>query len=280
MMELFAPAKINLSLEVKGRRDDGLHEIESLVVPVSVFDRLEIAHGPDEELHFSSDAADLPLDERNLVVKAARLFCATCGVQPRLLIHLEKRIPHGAGLGGGSSDAATTLLGLNRLFETELPLEALVEMAAELGSDVPAFLLQRPVMMRGRGERVEAATFRETVPLLLVKPPFAVPTPWAYSRWREAREIPGVSYAPQELGFATLRNDLERPVFEKYIFLATLKEWLRAQEGEVLGALMSGSGSTVFAVLRSPEAAFPLGERLVGEFGQDLWLHACETIAP
>lgn len=276
-MEFLAPAKINLSLRVLGRRADGFHDLESLMCPVSVFDTLDVTLRAEGGLEFTCDDPTLPLGEDNLVVRAARLFCAACGVEPHARIALKKEIPHGAGLGGGSSDAATTLLALDRLFETKLSREALAAMAADLGSDIPFFIYQSAAMIRGRGERVEPVGFAHALPLLLIKPPFGVPTPWAYSRWKEAREIPGISYAAQTFPWGELVNDLERPVFEKHVFLADLKCWLLAQP-EAAGALLSGSGATVFAVLRSKEHAALLGERVAEEFGPDLWLCACETV--
>lgn len=275
-VERLAPAKINLTLDVKARRDDGFHEIESLVVPIGLFDRVTVAHA-DGSLAFECSDPTLPGDDSNLAARAARAFCTAFGFKPRLRLSLEKAIPHGAGLGGGSSDAAATLLALDRLFGTELPREALAEVAAELGSDVPLFLSGSAAVIRGRGERVEPVAFPHRLPLLLVKPPFGVPTPWAYGRWRESRELPGVSYARQEFAWGALVNDLERPVFEKHLLLAQLKTWLLAQP-ETEGALMSGSGATVFAVLREAGAAFAVGERLAAEFGTELWCYACETL--
>jgi 4-diphosphocytidyl-2-C-methyl-D-erythritol kinase len=277
MLNLLAPAKINLSLTVKGRREDGFHEIESLMVPVSVFDRLTFEHKEAGDLELICDDPSLPVDENNLVYRAAKLFCASCGLEPRLRITLSKQIPHGAGLGGGSSDAATTLLGLNVLFQTDLSRESLARMAADLGSDIPFFIYQSAARITGRGENVEPEIFTEQLPLLLIKPPFGVPTPWAYKQWKDSQEIPGVSYAPQTFPWGTLVNDLERPVFEKYLFLAQLKGWLLEQP-EVQGALMSGSGSTVFAVLKGKQLGYELGERLAREFGPDLWCFLCETI--
>lgn len=276
-MQFLAPAKINLTLTVKGRRDDGFHEIESLVCPLSLFDTLEITVRDSGDLEFTCDDPTLPTGDTNLVVRAARLFCTSCGLEPRLAIDLVKRIPHGAGLGGGSSDAAATLFGLNRLLQTELPLEALSAMAAELGSDVPLFLHHSAVLVRGRGELVTPVTFPHALPLLLIKPHFGVPTPWAYSRWQDAREIPSVRYDSQHFKWGTLHNDLERPVFEKYVFLAVLKRWLLAQP-EVTGALMSGSGATIFAVLHDLRAAAALGERLLENFGTELWCCLSETV--
>jgi 4-diphosphocytidyl-2-C-methyl-D-erythritol kinase len=278
-MQFLAPAKINLTLAVKGRREDGFHEIESVVCPISLFDTLDIALRESGGLEFTCDDSSLPTDETNLVVRAARLFCAACGLEPRLEIKLAKRIPHGAGLGGGSSDAAATLFGLDRLFQTRLSLEALTAMAAELGSDVPLFLHRSAALIRGRGEIVEPVSFPHALPLLLVKPLFGVPTPWAYRQWKDSREIPGIPYAAQEFAWGALQNDLERPVFEKYLFLALLKRRLLAQP-EVAGALMSGSGATVFAVLRDPATGHALRERLAQEFGADLWCCLAETVAP
>lgn len=276
-MQFLAPAKINLTLGVIRRREDGFHDIDSLMVPVSVFDRLEIDLCDEGGLQFSCDEPGIPTDDRNLVVRAAKLFCTEIGIEPHLRIHLEKHIPHGAGLGGGSSDAAITLVGLNHLFRTELPRETLLSLAADLGSDVPFFIAGRPAWARGRGEQLEAADFNHRIPLLLVKPAFGVPTPWAYQRWRDSRELPGIPYAAQQLAWGALVNDLERPVFEKYLFLATLKKWLLAQS-ECAGALLSGSGSTVFAVLRQSDDATALGERITQEFGTELWCHAAETL--
>jgi 4-diphosphocytidyl-2-C-methyl-D-erythritol kinase len=276
-MELFAPAKVNLSLRVLGRRADGFHDLESLMCAVSVGDTLEITRRTEGGLEFVCDDPTLPAGEENLVLRAARLFCRTRGIEPHCRIALTKRIPHGAGLGGGSSDAATTLLALDRLFETRLSRDVLAGLAAEIGSDVPFFIHESASVIRGRGERVEPVAFPHALPLLLIKPPFGVPTPWAYSRWKDAREIPGVPYAAQTLPWGALVNDLERPVFEKHLFLADLKCWLLAQP-EVAGALLSGSGATVFAVLRDKDSATTLGARVAGEFGPDLWLCACETL--
>jgi 4-diphosphocytidyl-2-C-methyl-D-erythritol kinase len=276
-VEFFAPAKVNLSLRVLRRRDDGFHEIESLLCPLSIFDTLDLASWADGGIEFTCDDPTLPAGDDNLVVRAARLFCASCGIEPRLRIQLTKRIPHGAGLGGGSSDAATTLIGLDRLFGTELSRGALSAMAADLGSDVPFFIYQSAAVVRGRGEHVEPIVFPHELPLLLIKPPFGVPTPWAYQHWRDSHEIPEVRYAAQDFAWGSLVNDLELPVFEKYIFLADLKSWLLAQP-EVAGALMSGSGATVFALLHEKAGAESLAPRVAAEFGTNLWCCLCETI--
>jgi 4-diphosphocytidyl-2-C-methyl-D-erythritol kinase len=252
-VQLLAPAKVNLSLRVLSRRDDGFHEIDSLIAPISIFDRLHFELRDEGGLEFSCDDPSLPTTEDNLVVRAVRLFCGEIGLEPQLSIRLEKQIPHGAGLGGGSSDAAITLVALNQLFQTELPSETLLSMAADLGSDVPFFVQGRVARMRGRGEKLETVDFPHRLPLLLIKPPFGVPTPWAYKQWRDSRELPGINYGPQAQPWGEMVNDLERPVFQKHLLLPTLKQWLLKQP-EVAGALMSGSGSTVFALLHELSA--------------------------
>jgi 4-diphosphocytidyl-2-C-methyl-D-erythritol kinase len=277
-VEMCAPAKINLWLEIKGKRVDGFHELETLMVPVSVYDRIWMTRR--QGFLFRCDAEGVPHDESNLAVRAVRVFCEALGVQPDVELVLEKGIPHGAGLGGGSSDAASVLLGLNQLFGTSCSVEQLSELGGRIGSDIPFFVWETAAVCRGRGERVEPVGFGAVLPLLLVKPPFGVSTPWAYGRWALSREIPGVDYGSQDLGWGRLANDLERPVFEKYLFLAALKNWLREQP-EVQGALMSGSGSTLFAVLKEgtdSDAGDALGVRLCREFGENLWVKACHTL--
>ncbi|MEI8340774.1 MAG: 4-(cytidine 5'-diphospho)-2-C-methyl-D-erythritol kinase, partial [Verrucomicrobiota bacterium] len=150
------------------------------------------------------------------------------------------------------------------------------EMAAEIGSDIPFFLYQSAAVCRGRGEIVTPVEFPHRLPLLLLKPAFGVPTPWAYKQWRDSRELPGISYAAQEFEWGKLVNDLERPVFEKYMFLAVMKRWLLEQP-EVAGALMSGSGSTTLAVLRDGAHADALEEKAREQFGREIWICACCT---
>jgi 4-diphosphocytidyl-2-C-methyl-D-erythritol kinase len=271
-MQLFAPAKINLSFKILRRCEDGFHEIETLMAPISLGDELTIE--PDESgFVFSADDPSLPVGEDNLVVRAARRFFGEVKQEPRVRITLQKKIPHGAGLGGGSSDAASTLLGLNKLYGERLTPSRLTSLAAGIGSDVPFFLAQSAAWCRGRGETVEAASGVPGMPLLLLKPEFGVSTPWAYQRWRDSRELPGVGYAAQSVGALSLQNDLERPVFEKHIFLARMKGWLRDQP-EVAAALMSGSGSTMFAVLREAAAADALEQRARTELDPALWIRA------
>jgi 4-diphosphocytidyl-2-C-methyl-D-erythritol kinase len=277
-MQVFAPAKINLSLEVLGRRDDGFHEIETLIAPISLCDELNIDKDDAKEgIEFRCDDSSVPQGNDNLAVRAAKTFLESANLKRGVTIELKKNIPHGAGLGGGSSDAASTLLALNELFKTNLPREALAKIGETIGSDVPFLIFQSAAICRGRGELVTPLKFYEQLSILLLKPAFAVPTEWAYSRWKDSREIPGVPYAAQQFADQIFINDLERPVFEKFVFLAQLKMWLLRQP-EVGAALMSGSGSTVFGVMRPNADADLLATRAKSELDAELWTCVCETI--
>jgi 4-diphosphocytidyl-2-C-methyl-D-erythritol kinase len=275
-MRILAPAKINLSLRVLSRRPDGFHEIKTLIAPISLYDKIDIER-QNRWIDFTCDDPTLSTGDDNLVVRAAKLFFERTKLKSGVSIKLEKKIPHGAGLGGGSSDAAATLRGLNELFEAKLSRKELAESATEIGSDVPFFLFESAALCKGRGEIVEPAKLETKLSILLFKPDFGVASAWAYSRWQDSREIPGLSYTPQKLGQLTLVNDLERPVFEKFVFLAQLKTWLLKQD-EVAAALMSGSGSTVFAVLREKADADLLAKRAREEVDHKLWTFAGETI--
>jgi 4-diphosphocytidyl-2-C-methyl-D-erythritol kinase len=284
-MKWLAPAKINLSLRVLGRREDGFHEIETRMVPLTLADEIGVeltavaaAVGAEgERIQLTCSDPTLPAGPDNLAFRAAQLFLERHELRGRgVRLTLEKRVPHGAGLGGGSSDAATVLLALNELSGVQAPAAELALLAAELGSDVPFFIYRSGAICRGRGERVEPMAPARPLPLLLLKPPFPIPTPWAYSRWRDARELSGVRYAPQEFPWGVLVNDLERPVFEKYLVLAALKTWLLEQP-EVVGALLSGSGSTTLAVLHGdPAEGEAVAARARERFG-DWWSCACTT---
>lgn len=280
-MKWLAPAKINLSLRVLGRREDGFHEIETLMAPLTLADEIEItvraSTAAADGIELTCDDASLPTGKDNLAYRAAALFQARVAIALRAVrIHLQKKVPHGAGLGGGSSDAASVLLALNELCSTPFSEPQLAQLAAEIGSDIPFFIYRSAAVCRGRGERVEPTALGVELPLLLVKPAFPIPTPWAYSRWRDSRELPGVRYSPQVFAWGELVNDLERPVFEKYVVLAEMKNWLLAQP-EVAGALLSGSGSTMIALLHhgSPDTE-GLAQRVRQEFG-DVWTCACAT---
>lgn len=275
MTTLIAPAKINLSLRILGKREDGYHEIETLMVPLALADEIELshAHGAPGSVAFTCNDPTLPTDAENLCVKAAHAFQQALGIQDAVSINLLKKIPHGAGLGGGSSDAAAVLRGMNTLFDEPFVFEELHQLATSLGSDVPFFLDPKPTWCRGRGELLSEASPLPTWKLLLIKPPFPVSSAEAYKRleaedWRlEEKQI-------SIFDDIKIFNDLEAPVFKKYLQLPILKSWLQARP-EVAAAWMTGSGSTMVAALRKEIASEEISElqkNTTAEFGNFFWI--------
>jgi len=276
-MKFLSPAKVNLYLKILGKRPDGYHELETLMVPVTLADTITIERAEGTGITLTCNNPQVPGGRENLAVLAAELFFEKTGQSFGLKIHVDKQIPMGAGLGGGSSNAANVLVALNTLTKAGLPVSALEELAAKLGSDVAWFIRGQSAICRGRGELIGPLVEIPNWPLLLLKPPFGVPTPWAY----QARaKMHNPKPFTQTLGETALCNDLEPPVFDKYVLLPTIKNWLLQQHG-VRAAAMSGSGSTMFAVLDSASLAEPLANEARAVFGETLWTHACEiTHAP
>jgi 4-diphosphocytidyl-2-C-methyl-D-erythritol kinase len=260
-LTLESPAKINLFLAVTGRRPDGYHDLVSLVAPMEWGDTLHVA-AADE---FSIECSDVavPKDASNLVLKAAAAFRRATGFRGGAKFTLTKQIPIGAGLGGGSSNAAAALKALNQLAGNILDDEALKTVAATVGSDCPLFLQASPVIMRGRGEQLErvkgsaGARIRGTK-LLVFKPAFGISTPWAYLQMIATAPS---SYIPPEHAEAKLAawldgssslaellfNNMEGPAFRKFPALPALLDQLYRTFGVV--GRMSGSGSACFALL-------------------------------
>jgi len=181
-------------------------------------------------------------------------------------------------LAGGSSDAAAVLVALDAIFETHLGVEGLEKVATKLGSDVPFFIRGLPAICRGRGEIIQPFDVPEKWRLLLLKPPFGVETAWAYKAWAASHALPGGLEDEQDLGGIKVFNSLERPVFEKFLVLPVMKDWLR-QQPEVRAAAMSGSGSTLFAVLNGDAWGPDLEERVKARFGDTLWTALCDAPA-
>ena len=279
---VFSPAKINLYLAVTGRRADGFHDLVSVAAPLSFGDELTatlVERQGDELFSLECDRPDVPRDASNLVLKAAHAFATVAGWptrEDRKVVHfaLTKRIPMGAGLGGGSSNAAAALRALNTLSGTRLKDQDLTAIAAKVGSDCALFLHEKPVIMRGRGEQIEelpeiAARSLGGRRMLLFKPSFCINTPWAYGRMAaEAPRhyLPGPAAedrlgkwlsAPASLS-QLLFNNMETVAFEKFIALPVLLEQLRRAFG--VEGRMSGSGSTCFVVLDDQPVAATHGD--------------------
>lgn len=266
---MLSPAKLNLSLRILGKRPDGFHEIDTLMVKLpGLADEITITPAP--EFSFSCSDPSLPTDGSNLVVKARNALSEKSGEELPFHIHLEKHIPHGAGLGGGSSNAATTLLALNGQLATPLSAGELHELAASLGSDIPFFLYAGAARCTGRGEIITAAPSPPPLPVILFKPGFSVSTPDAYRNCLDAQTLPGIRYEPQQHGSLTLANDLEKPVFAKHRYLAEFKDWLLKRR-DTKAALMSGSGSTMFVILHPKADPGSLIETAHRYFDETLW---------
>ena len=268
-VSVFSPAKLNLFLAVTGRRADGFHDLVSLVTPLTWGDDLEAQlASPADGARFSlaCDHPGVPLDGTNLILRAAEAFAVAANWRGAVHFKLTKRIPVGAGLGGGSSNAAAALRALNRLAGDRLDEAQLAGVAATLGSDCVLFLRQAPVVMRGRGERIEPLPEPVLARLrgrrvLLFKPSFGISTPWAYQRLiarggdylaaEEAeRRLAGWvgGEAPAE---ELLFNNMEPAAFEKYGALSLLLGRLRRDFGAAVA--MSGSGSACFALLKEED---------------------------
>ena len=278
-LEKKSPCKVNLLLNILGLRPDGFHELETVIHPVKLYDTLRFARA-GQTLELSCNDQTLPADSSNLVHRAASAFLEAIGAREGVRIHLEKKIPLAAGLGGGSGNAAMTLLGLHELFGSPLSSGQLHDIAAQLGSDVPFFLQDQPALATGRGERIEAlAPFPALAggAFLLIHPGFGIRTAWAYqqlARFPAARNgQPGRAGKLIKLLRSTdlaaagreFYNSLEAPALEKYPLLALFQEFLRAQG--VTATLMSGSGSTTFAIVRSEAEARKLENQVQAKFG-------------
>lgn len=261
-----SPAKINLNLRILKKRSDGFHEVETMMSRLDLAD--SICFEKSNELSLECSFPGVPCDESNLVIKAIKLLEARVGKSFLYRIVLNKVIPHGAGLAGGSSNAATTLKALNEMEKLDLSQKDLVHLASELGADVAFFLYDSVCVCKGKGEIITPIDHKNDDTVLLLKPKFGVSTPSAYQDWQKSTQIEGVHYAPQHFSWGDMVNDLERPVFAKHRFLAEIKMWLLKQP-EVTAAMMSGSGSTMFALIR--ENAEEVRNRALEELDPQLW---------
>jgi 4-diphosphocytidyl-2-C-methyl-D-erythritol kinase len=269
-VKIRAPAKINLRLRVVGKRADGYHLLDTIMLPISLYDEIIINKGRKigrrtgraDRLTVACDDPLVPQGRQNLAYQAASLVLNGRNINESVQIRIHKRIPSGAGLGGGSTDAAATLVGLNRLFRLGYTLKGLENIASTLGADVPFFVKGVPVRARGIGERLTPLRGVPRLWLIILYPNFPVSTAWVY------RNLPKLTKAivNTSINFslgspANLRkllvNDLETVAMGRYPRIGLLKEEL-ARQGAV-GTLMSGSGSSVFGVFpskRSAERAF------------------------
>lgn len=279
-LTVFSPAKINLYLNILGKRPDGYHELETVMLPLDFGDQMTLQLRKTG-ISMECDNPDLPTDESNLVVRAAKQLAERCHVERGVKISLEKRIPLAAGLAGGSSNAAATLLALNQLWQADTSRSTLDDLAAGMGSDINFFLSSDAAICRGRGERVEPVPCKLSAAVLLVNPGIGISTKWAYEAWAKAasgltHKLPEVSLLLRALAEDDLEgvsrglfNSLEAPSVRKFPVLQLLKDAMRA--GGAAGALMSGSGATVFGLFTDAPAAARAGEEIRARFGPSMW---------
>jgi 4-diphosphocytidyl-2-C-methyl-D-erythritol kinase len=275
-----SPCKVNLLLNILGKRPDGFHELETVMQPIALCDEITFERA-GSGITLTCNEPTLPTDSSNLVYRAAQAFFQRSRTTAGVRMHLEKKIPMAAGLGGGSGNAATALLALNELFEAKLSLDVLHELAASLGSDIPFFLQTQPALATGRGERIESLKpfpALEGCAALLVHPGFGIATAWAYKELarfssalngeagRAAKLISLLNAGDLRRAGREFYNSLEAPALEKYPWLAVLQEFLRDNGAAV--ALMSGSGSTTFAIAHDLCGAQELEERVQEKFGR------------
>lgn len=265
--EVAAPAKLNLYLEVLGKRSDGFHELETLMVPVRLFDTLRWSPQSDSvgvSLSIDQYAGSTPLGtDGNLVIRAAELLASRTGATPHGHFHLTKRIPMQAGMGGGSSDAAATLLLANAAWDLGLKHAELSAIAADLGSDVPYFLQSSSAICRGRGERVEPIAGLPRMSFVLVKPNFGLSTPEIFGKLQDSEKQASAAESASRLG--SLIAELRAGAIGKACRLMTNRlegaaariapeiERIKSALARVgcQGQLMTGSGSTVVGIARS-----------------------------
>lgn len=260
-MKILAPAKVNLYLRVVGKRQDGYHLIDSLMVPVSLYDEIEITKPRTTKslLTVTCDDPIVPVGKKNLAYKAAALVLDRASVSEPVHIHIRKQIPVGGGLGGGSSDAAATMLGLNQHLGLGVSQRSMLELATQLGADVPFFVHGRPAIARGIGERLKLLTSVPKLWIIILYPGFPVSTRWAYQglKFKLTKVIRNTKLNLHLDDYGELApllvNDLEGVTIRRYPRIAHLKERL-LQEGAT-GALMSGSGSSVFGIFAAEKRA-------------------------
>jgi len=276
-VKIRAPAKINLNLRVVGRRRDGYHRLDTILLPVSLYDEIEIRRlrSPRADKKTKIEVAcahpSVPSGERNIVYRAAELILRQAGKAEHIHIRVRKRIPVGAGLGGGSSDAAATLIGLNRMLKLGLSQTKLEKLGLSLGADVPFFIRARPARARGIGERLTPLRKVPRLWLVIVYPGFPVSTAWAFKKLALTltKFSTNTSISSSLKRFDRLPdllvNDLERVTLRRYPKIRALKEQL-LHHGAT-GGLMSGSGSSVFGIFNSRRAALRALRRLRLEEG-------------
>jgi 4-diphosphocytidyl-2-C-methyl-D-erythritol kinase len=290
-LTIFSPAKINLYLRIIGKRTDGYHELETVMLPLDFGDQITL-RSHKTGIALACDDPRLPTDDSNLALRAARAMAEAFGTEKGAKIGLKKRTPLAAGLGGGSSNAAATLLGLNRLWKLDAPSEELHALAASLGSDINFFMAGGAALCRGRGEKIEPIPCKLSAAILLVNPGFGISTKWAYESWAGAAAESRLTAPPPEVSLLQralaeddltgvsrcLFNSLEAPSIRKFPVLELIKNSMC--DGGATGALMSGSGATVFGLFPEAKLAKASARKVREQFGPSMWTQVAQFAPP
>jgi 4-diphosphocytidyl-2-C-methyl-D-erythritol kinase len=248
-LHLESPAKVNLGLEILKRREDGYHELRTILQKINLHDLLHFSLKEERGISIATDHPNLPVGKSNLIYQAVQSMLKKSDYKGGVLVEIEKRIPLGAGLGGGSSNAATALKAMNQLLKIGLPKKELMAIGLEIGADVPFFFFEGAAIASGIGERLKKIELPELW-YVLIYPNFEVSTRWAYQNFVLTKRQFHISFnklakIPNEI-FHHLRNDLEEVVSKEYPQIGLMKEILCSAGAK--GALMTGSGPTVFGV--------------------------------
>ncbi|MCX5749107.1 MAG: 4-(cytidine 5'-diphospho)-2-C-methyl-D-erythritol kinase [Candidatus Saganbacteria bacterium] len=253
-------AKINLSLKVLGLRPDGFHEIESVMQNVSLFDEVSI-EDTEKDIHISCSDPSTPINEKNICYKAALSVIKSKKINKGLKIHIKKNIPSGAGLGGGSSDAAAVIIGLNKMWDLKMTEKEMVNIAAESGSDVPFFIVGGKALVKGRGEIIEKIPDPKVQYYVIIKPDVSIPTKWAYEEWDKQN--------------SKSQNDLETVVISKYPIIEKIKTDLI--KAGCSYSQMTGSGSAVFGTVEDEKSGKNILKTIDSKYPKSCLVHTVNS---
>lgn len=276
-----AYAKVNLGLDVLRRRTDGYHEVRMVMQTIDLYDDLSISKTKDQKISIIANLKFLPVDENNLIYKAAKLFQDTCGISEGIAVDLKKHIPVAAGMAGGSTDAAAVLYSMNELFQTGLTLSQLMELGVKIGADVPYCLMQGTALAEGIGEKLTEIPSMVECPVLVAKPGIHVSTAFVYGNLK----LEDVVHPDIDVQIAAMKekdlkktadcmgNVLETVTISKYPVVEEIKDCMK--ENGALNAMMSGSGPTVFGLFEDKKTAKAAYQALC-DLGLAKWVYLTE----
>lgn len=264
-MKFYAPAKINLSLDVIKKREDGYHELKMIMQTISIYDELDIEK--DDFIILECNKENIPLDNKNLAWKAAEKFFEYTNINGGCKIYIKKVIPDGAGLGGGSSNAATVLMALNKLYETNLTNQELIDIGVKIGADVPFFIIGGTCLAEGIGEKLTKINNKINPNIIVYKPEFSISTKWVYENLNlNDKPVYNIDEIIDDLendnkSFSNkIFNYLEDVSIKKFKEISDIKNMLKNSGAD--GVLMSGSGSSVFGIFFNENLAKTTFEKL------------------